>query len=107
MNYFLMKSEPESYSIDDLKRDKVTIWTSIRNYRARNIMRDEMKPGDLFLFYHSMAKQNGVVGVGKVVKNDLPDSTALDPKDDYFDPKATAAKNPWLAPKVEFVKKLK
>lgn len=107
MNYFLMKSEPESYSIDDFQRDKETIWTSIRNYRARNIMRDEMKPGDLFLFYHSMAKDNGVVGIGKIVKNNLPDETALDKNDEYYDPKATKEKNPWLAPKVKFVKKFK
>jgi predicted RNA-binding protein with PUA-like domain len=105
MKYWLMKSEPDSYSIDDFKRDKTTIWTSIRNYRARNIMRDEMKPGDQFLFYHSMAKQNGAAGIGVVVQNDLPDKTALDKKDDYFDPKATAGKNPWVAPKVKFVKK--
>ncbi len=102
-----MKSEPESYSIDDFQRDKETIWTSIRNYRARNIMRDEMKPGDLFLFYHSMAKDNGVVGIGKIVKNNLPDETALDKNDEYYDPRATKDKNPWIAPKVKFVKKLK
>jgi predicted RNA-binding protein with PUA-like domain len=107
MNYWLMKSEPESYSIDDLKRDRKTIWTSIRNYRARNIMRDEMKPGDLFLFYHSMAEPTGIVGIGKVVKNNLPDKTALDKKDEYYDPKATAVKNPWVAPEVQFVQKFK
>jgi predicted RNA-binding protein with PUA-like domain len=102
-----MKSEPDSYSIDDFARDKTTIWTSIRNYRARNIIRDEMKPGDLFLYYHSMADPTGVVGIGEVVENNLSDKTALDKKDDYFDPKATLEKNPWLAPKVKFVKKLK
>ena len=107
MNYFLMKSEPESYSIDDLARDKTTIWTSIRNYRARNIMRDEMKPGDLFLFYYSMSNPNGAAGIGKVIQTDLSDVTALDKKDDYYDPKATKDKNPWVAPKVGFVKKFK
>lgn len=100
-----MKSEPESYSIDDFKRDKNTIWTSIRNYRARNIMRDEMKPGDRFIFYHSMAKDNGAAGIGEIVQNNLPDKTALDKKDEYFDPKATIEKNPWIAPKVKFIKK--
>ena len=105
MQYWLMKSEPESYSIDDLRRDKTTIWNSIRNYRARNIIRDEMKPGDLFLFYHSMADPNGIVGVGKIVQNNLPDKTALDKNDDYFDPKATVKNNPWFAPKVSFVEK--
>jgi predicted RNA-binding protein with PUA-like domain len=107
MKYWLMKSEPESYSIDDFQKDKQTIWTSIRNYRARNIMRDEMKPGDQFLFYHSMSKGNGVVGVGEIVENNLPDVTALDKNDEYFDPKATKEKNPWVAPKVKFVKKFK
>ncbi|MBX4187851.1 MAG: EVE domain-containing protein [Candidatus Doudnabacteria bacterium] len=107
MSYWLMKSEPDSYSIDDLRRDKETIWTSIRNYRARNIMRDEMKPGDQFLFYHSMAEETGVAGVGEIVDNKLPDLSALDKKDDYYDPKATKEKNPWVAPKVKFVKKFK
>jgi len=106
MKYWLMKSEPESYSIDDLQRDKTTIWNSIRNYRARNIMRDEMKAGDLF-FYYSMSKLNGVAGIGKIVTPGLPDATALDPKDDYYDPKATKEKNPWVAPKVAFVSKFK
>jgi predicted RNA-binding protein with PUA-like domain len=71
MNYWLMKSEPESYSIDDFKRQNITIWNSIRNYRARNIMRDEMKPGDLFLFYHSSSENKGVAGMGKIIQNNL------------------------------------
>jgi predicted RNA-binding protein with PUA-like domain len=105
MNYWLLKSEPDVYSIDDLKKDKTTIWDNIRNYRARNIMRDEMKPGDLFLFYYSMSGHNGVIGVGKILKVNLPDDSALDKKSEYFDPKATADKNPWVAVKVGFVKK--
>jgi predicted RNA-binding protein with PUA-like domain len=107
MNYWLLKSEPNSYSIDDLKKDGSTIWTDIRNYRARNIMRDEMKPGDIFLLYHSMADPNGIVGVGQVIETGLPDKTALDKKSDYYDPKATAEKNPWVSVKVKFVKKFK
>ncbi len=107
MKYWLLKSEPESYSIDDFKKDKVTIWDNIRNYRARNIMRDEMKPGDLFFFYHSMAKDNGVAGIGKVVGVNLPDLSALDKKSEYFDPKATKDKNPWVSVKVKFVSKFK
>src|SRR6185312_1294426 len=103
LNHFLMKSEPESYSIDDLKRDKTTTWNSIRNYRARNVIRDEMKPGDLFLFYHSMSDPTGIVGIGKILENNLPDETALDKKDDYYDPKATKEKNSWVAPKIQFV----
>ena len=102
-----MKSEPDSYSIDDLKQDKTTLWTSIRNYRARNIMRDEMKPGDLFLFYYSMSKPSGVIGIGEVLENNIPDETALNKKDDYFDPKATKEKNPWVSPRVKFVEKFK
>ena len=102
-----MKSEPESYSIDDLKRDKMTTWNSIRNYRARNVMRDEMKPGDLFLFYYSMSDPTGVAGIGKIVQNNLPDETALDKNDHYYDPKATKDKNPWVAPKIGFVSRFK
>jgi len=107
MNYWLIKSEPESYSIDDLKKDKSTTWNNIRNYRARNIMRDEMKRGDLVLFYHSMSEPNGIVGIAKVVKTGLPDETALDKNDDYYDPKATKDKNPWVAPRIAFVSKFK
>jgi predicted RNA-binding protein with PUA-like domain len=107
MNYWLLKSEPDSYSIDDFKKDKVTVWDNIRNYRARNIMRDEMKPGDLFFFYYSMSKGNGIVGIGKIIAVNLPDQSALDKKSEYFDPKATKEKNPWVAVKVKFVSKLK
>lgn len=107
MNYFLMKSEPDSYSIEDLKKDKTTIWTGIRNYRARNVIRDEMKPGDLFLFYYSMSDPLGVAGIGKVITNDEQDITALDKNNEFFDPKATKNSNPWLAPKVSFHKKFK
>jgi predicted RNA-binding protein with PUA-like domain len=107
MNYWLLKSEAEVYSIDDFRKDKVTIWDNIRNYRARNIMRDEMKPGDLFFFYHSMGEDNGVVGIGKIVAVNLPDQSALDKKSEYFDPKATKVKNPWVAVKVKLVSKFK
>lgn len=105
--YWLLKSEPESYSIDDLKKDKRTLWENIRNYRARNIMRDEMKPGDLFLFYYSMSNPSGVAGVGKITRVGLPDNSALDKKSEYFDPKATKDKNPWVAPEVSFVEKFR
>jgi predicted RNA-binding protein with PUA-like domain len=107
MNYWLVKSEPESYGIDDLKKDGLTLWENIRNYRARNIMRDLMKPGDLVLFYHSMAKETGVVGIGKVLKVGMPDASALDKKSEYFDPKATKEKNPWVSPEIGFVSKFK
>ena len=107
MKYFLLKSEPDSYSIDDLKKDKKTRWENIRNYRARNIMRDEMRPGDLFLFYHSMAQATGVAGIGKVLKTGLADQSALDKNSEYFDPKASKDKNPWVAPEVGFVSKFR
>jgi predicted RNA-binding protein with PUA-like domain len=71
--YWLMKSEPGTYSIDDLKRDKKTFWDGVRNYQARNFMRDSMKVGDLVLFYHSNAEPSGVAGVAEVVKSGYPD----------------------------------
>src|SRR4051812_18852306 len=103
MKYWLLKSEPESYSIDDLKMDKATLWENIRNYRARNIMRDEMRSGDLFLFYNSMAKEKGVVGIGKIVATGFADASALDKKGEYYDPKASKESNPWVAPKIAFI----
>src|SRR3954470_3400574 len=85
-NHWLIKSEGECYSIDDLKRDKRTDWTGIRNYQARNHLR-AMKPGDPCLFYHSMGDPTGVYGVAKVVGAPHADPTALDPKDEHYDPK--------------------
>lgn len=76
MNYWLMKSEPNTYSISDLKRDKKTSWDGVRNYQARNFMRDSMKVGDLVLFYHSNAKPPGIVGLAKVASKPYPDHTA-------------------------------
>jgi len=88
MNYWLLKSEGICYSIDDLKRDKCTSWEGIRNFQARNYMRDQMKVGDLCLFYHSMSDPTGVYGVAKVVSGPHIDESALDPKDEHYDPKA-------------------
>ena len=79
MKYWLMKSEPSTYSIDDLAKDKITAWDGVRNYQARNFMRDTMKPGDLILFYHSNAEPAGVAGLAKVVKAGYPD-----PKDSLW-----------------------
>jgi predicted RNA-binding protein with PUA-like domain len=84
MHYWLVKSEPESYSIDDLKRDKRTSWTGVRNYQARNYMRDGMKLGDLVLYYHSRDNP-AIVGIAKVVKESYPDATQFDSKSQYFD----------------------
>ena len=107
MNYWLIKTEPTSYSIDDLKRDKKTSWTGIRNYQVRNLIRDEIKKGDLCLFYHSSAEPAGVYGVAKVISSAKPDPTALDRKDSHFDPKATKANPIWMCMGVAFVSKAK
>ena len=88
MNYWLIKSEGDCYSIDDLKKYRRTSWEGVRNYQARNFMRDGMNVGDLILFYHSNAEPSGVYGVAKVASTAHIDESALDPKDEHFDPKA-------------------
>jgi predicted RNA-binding protein with PUA-like domain len=105
MNYWLMKTEGETYSIDDLKRKKVDAWDGVRNYQARNFMR-QMQVGDGVLFYHS-GKAPGVYGLAKVAKLAHPDHSQFDKKDSHFDPKATKAKPIWYCVDVRFVKKLK
>lgn len=106
MNYYLMKSEPSEYSIDDLKRDKVEHWDGVRNYQARNFMID-MKKGDQILFYHSNTKEIGIVGLAKVAKESYPDFTAWDTKDPHFDPKTDKENPRWFMVDVRFVKKFK
>lgn len=97
-----MKSEADCYSINDLKRDKRTLWTEIRNYQARNFMRD-MKIGDKILFYHSNAgAETGVVGEAKVSKNVVPDPTQFDKNGEYFDAKATKENPRWECVEVAF-----
>lgn len=103
--YWLMKTEPEAYSIDDLKRDRTEHWDGIRNYQARNFMMREMKPGDEILFYHSSCQVPGVVGLARVCKEAYPDFTAWDPESKYYDPKSTSEKPRWFMVDVEFVKK--
>lgn len=113
MNYWLLKSEGSCYSIDDLRRDKRTAWTGIRNFQARNYMRDGMKVGDLAFFYHSSGtpmEPSGIYGVAKVVSKPHIDETTLDPKDEHYDAKAvtyhTEGKEPlWIAVDIEFVEK--
>lgn len=105
MRYWLMKSEPLVYSIDDLARDGKTMWDGVRNYQARNFMRDDMKIGDLALFYHSNAQPPGAVGVMRVCSEPYPDPTAFDPNDDHFDPKSSPEKPRWFLVDVEFVEK--
>ena len=100
-----MKSEEEEYSIDDLKRDKKVAWFGVRNYQARNYMRDQMKMGDLVLFYHSNGKPSGIVGVGKVSSKPYPDETQFDQKSKYYYPRATREKPVWMLVDVQYVKK--
>jgi len=102
-NYWLMKSEPESFSIHDLKKSKTTEWDGVRNYQARNFMMN-MKKGDLILFYHSNAKPPGIAGIAEIKRDAKPDITAFNPKSDYFDPKATKENPRWFCPKVGFKK---
>ncbi len=104
--YWLMKSEPSAYSIDDLVKDKRTHWDGVRNYQARNFMRDEMKVGDKVLFYHSNAKPTGVVGVCEIVKEGYPDFTAFDPEEGHYDPKSNLDKPTWMMVDIKLIEKL-
>ena len=103
--YWLMKSEPNAYSIDDLVKDKKTHWDGVRNYQARNFMRDDMKEGDKVLFYHSNAKPTAVVGVCEIVKEGYPDFTAFDPEDKHFDPKSKEDKPTWMMVDIKLIEK--
>jgi predicted RNA-binding protein with PUA-like domain len=103
LQYWLLKSEPDCYSIDDLKRDSVEPWDGTRNYQVRNMMRDQMKKGDMCLFYHSNTKQIGVVGTMKIVKESYPDPTQFDPKSEHPDPKSDPLKPRWLCVDMKYV----
>ncbi|MBK6632426.1 MAG: EVE domain-containing protein [Betaproteobacteria bacterium] len=105
MRYWLMKSEPEAYGIDDLARDGVTAWWGVRNYQARNFMRDQMKVGDLGFFYHSNCAEPGIVGIVEVCAPAYPDATQFDCKHKYFDPKSTPENPRWLNVDMKLVKK--
>ena len=106
MAYWLMKSEPDAYGIDDLERDGREPWDGIRNYQARNMMRDDMKIGDEVFFYHSNCKEPGIVGIMKVASKPYPDPTQLDKRSEYYDPKSTREDPRWCLVDVEFVRKL-
>ncbi len=106
MTNWLMKSEPDAYGIDDLKRDRREPWDGIRNYQARNMMRDDMQIGDKVFFYHSNCKDVGVVGVMKVASKPYPDPTQFDPESNYYDPKSNPDNPRWCLVDVQFVKKL-
>jgi len=102
-----MKSEPDVYSIDDLQRDGREMWDSIRNYQARNMMRDDMRIGDEVFFYHSSCKEPGVVGIARVASKPYPDPVQFDKQSRYFDAKSDKDNPRWILVDVEFVRKLK
>lgn len=104
-NYWLMKTEPDVFSIDDLKKNKTTLWEGVRNYQARNFMMKDMQLGDHVLLYHSNAKPSGVAGLAMVSRKAIPDPTQFDKKSEYFDPKATPEKPIWYCTEVKFVSK--
>ena len=107
MRYWLMKSEPDEFSIDDLARRpaRTAPWTGVRNYQARNFMRDDMRPGDGVLFYHSSCPEPGIAGIAEVAGAAYPDKSQFDRKSDYYDPKATRAAPRWMNVDVKFVRK--
>ncbi len=105
INYWLMKSEPDVFSIDNLKKKKRWYWDGVRGYQARNYMRDDMRVGDLVIFYHSNATTIGPSGVARIVRTSYPDHTQFDPRSPYFDAKATKDVPRWFMVDVAFVKK--
>ncbi|MCC4619416.1 EVE domain-containing protein [Xanthomonas cassavae CFBP 4642] len=105
--YWLMKSEPDTFSIDDLERVGTEPWNGVRNYQARNFMRDGMHVGDGVFFYHSNCKVPGIVGIAKVASAAYPDDTQFDPTSDYHDPKASREDPRWMLVDVAFERKLK
>lgn len=109
MNYWLMKSEPDVFGIDDLFKasKKTEPWDGVRNYQARNMMRDDMKKGDLVFFYHSNCKEPGIAGIMKIAREGYPDYTAFDPKEKYYDPKSDPENPRWHMVDVRYVRKLK
>ena len=106
MAYWLMKSEPDAYSIDDLERDGREMWDGIRNYQARNMMRDDMRVGDEVIFYHSACKEPAAVGIMKIASEPYPDPTQFDRRSKYHDPKSSEDNPRWYLVDVEFVRKL-
>jgi len=105
--YWLMKSEPDAFSIDDLRKVGVEPWNGVRNYQARNFMRDGMQVGDGVLFYHSNCPVPGIVGIARVASIAYPDPTQFDRKSDYYDPKSKPEEPRWVLVDVAFERKLK
>ena len=108
MNYWLMKSEPDVFGIDDLKNrpGRTEPWDGVRNYQARNMMRDQMKRGDLAFFYHSNCDDPGIVGIMTVAREGYPDHTAFDPQAKYYDPKSDPGNPRWYMVDVRYKRKL-
>jgi predicted RNA-binding protein with PUA-like domain len=102
LKYWLMKSEPSVYGIEDLQRDKRTSWGGVRNYQVRNMFRDDFAKGDLAFFYHSSCAEPGIVGTMKIVGKAYPDPTQFDPESGYFDPRSQPESPAWLAVDVQF-----
>jgi len=109
MKYWLMKSEPDMFSIDDLKQrpKQVEPWDGVRNYQVRNMLRDEMHVGDMAFFYHSSCDEPGIAGTMTIAKAGYPDATMYDPDSKYYDPKATPENPRWFRVDVKFQKKFK
>lgn len=106
MNYWLMKSEPDTFSIDDLRTRQTEPWSGVRNYQARNMMRDLMRAGDQAFFYHSSCAEPGIVGIMSICGQAYADPTAWDPQSEYHDPKSTPENPRWLMVDVRFERKL-
>lgn len=107
MSYWLMKSEPDAYSIDDLERDRLQPWDGVRNYQARNMIRDRMKPGDRAFFYHSSCEVPAIVGLMKIASDPYPDPTQFDKRSKYYDPKSTREAPRWYLVDVEFERRMR
>jgi predicted RNA-binding protein with PUA-like domain len=105
--HWLMKSEPDTFSIDDLRQRKREPWDGVRNYQARNFMRDGMRVGDKVFFYHSNCAEPGIAGIAAVASEAYPDPSQFDPKSKYFDPASTREKPRWWLVEVKYVRKLK
>jgi predicted RNA-binding protein with PUA-like domain len=109
MKRWLMKSEPNEFSIDDLRAapGRKTFWDGVRNYQARNFMRDQMRLGDLVFFYHSNCPEPGITGIAKVSREAYPDHTAFDPEDKHYDPKSNLEDPRWHMVDISYQRKLK
>lgn len=105
--YWLFKSEPDVFSIDDLKRNKTTCWEGVRNYQARNLLRDTIKKGDQVLFYHSNAEPPGIVGRAEVIKDGYPDNFAFDKKEKYYDARSKKESPTWFMVDIKHVETFK